>query len=954
MKSAFSVLSILLMSSIGFAQAVVPAGQGDEAMLGKGYNPDTQTFEGRCLKGKTEEYGRPAANVDFTQSLSQSDLASELGFGAGGRFRYGIGTVSASAKFFRQQQGSSFSISAVYSGEYKFKNLVLNFEDTAPSQSTNNAGLVRARLSDVGRSVYSNDQKWLDTCGTEYVEQIERGAKLFYSIRIDFSSTEEKQVFESAFSYDSSFASAQAYLRTASRNFSKNTKVTIGALQIGGDVSKVTELFNAESDNQSALGFVQCSFGDFSKCDKVMETAWNYATKEFKKQLDTAPSSAKPGTGPAYLAYRTKEYSAAGIYGNLPSIVNYAIQKSRKQLEKYFDKQIDYLGEIRHLLHGKTVLLSPRQRKDLTELENTASSNLEAITAVAKLCFDTPADCIEAVDSLGDQDDGIKPVDESKLVITPETFQQFCSFAQTPVAPESLRQSIHGMIEAAKEINETAFQTNSNGRTDPCLISHMIFSQTNTVSFAGKGIRTLEPLREYKNFISLDLSENEIEDLSPLADLQNLVELNLHKNKVRDISPLTNLRSLEKLRISNNSLRDIDGLKTIPSLVRVDARNNFPTVTCTGLSQIEVCLSASVRTDANFVPVPTKSSTPFFMPSLAQLPDSRILAIGLGKLAQIFEPNANTFVSTGEIGLPSYGHVSIALGDGRVLVSGGWGSLRRLAIYKASLGGFVASDVAMQVPRAGHQATLLKDGRVLITGGWEGGGSWTGSNASYTAEIFDPTARTSTLLPHMHAPRAWHTATLLPDGRVLIAGGFSHGGSLATSEIFDPATNRFLLLKNSMSEGRGAHTATLLEDGRVLMVGGFNNAQSASSTAEIFDPAREAYQRLPEPLNQARGAHAALKLKNGKVLVTGGSTDVYAPSSPLDSSSVFLDSGELYDPLEGSFTEIPAKMYIPRANHAMVEIKEGLVLVVGGLSWDAAYNSEVFTYTDVVAPSPLR
>lgn len=944
MTNVFILFIFFLSLDSAYSQSIIPAGKGEEAMIGMGYNPDTQNFQGRCLKGKTEEYGQPVANVDFSQSISQSELASELGFGTGGKFRYGMAQVSASAKFFKQQQGSSFSISSVYSGEYKFRNIILNFNDA--SDTSNSSDLIIARLSDVGRTVYNNDTRWLDTCGAEYVEQIERGAKLFYSIRIDFSTTEEKQVFETAFSNESSFASVQAYLRSASRNFSKNTKVTIGALQIGGDVSKITELFNAENDSQSAMGFVQCSFGDFSKCDKVMETAWNYATKEFKKQLDTDPNTAKVGSGPAYLSYRTKKYSSAGIYNTLPSIVNLAIQKSRKQLEKYFDKQIDYLGEIRQLLYGKTVILSPRQRKIINELEKTSEANLEKLVSAARVCYDQPADCIEVINSLADRDEGLQTINEEGLIVSPETFLQFCNFAQSPVASEKLRTSISGMIEAAKKTNPSAFQNDPNTRNDFCLISHMIFSQTNNISFVKQNIITIEPLKEYKNFTSLDLSYNLIEDISPLADFQNLLDLNLHQNKIRDVSVVANLQSLEKLRVSNNLIRDISELKNLPQLIRLDARNNFPTVTCSALKNINVCLSSSVRTDTSFVPVKTRSSTPFFMPSIARLKNDKIFIVGFGIFGQLFDSTTNNFEPTGELGQTSFGHVSTSLNDGRVLVSGGWGSLKRIAIYQPLQENFILNSNGLHVPRAGHQATLLNDGRVLITGGWEGGATWTGSNASFTAEIFDPITNVTTMLPNLHAPRAWHTATLLFDGRVLITGGFSHNGSLASAEVFDPVTNKFTVLEHSMNEGRGSHSATLLNDGSVLLVGGFADTNTASNTGEIFNPTSMAFKLLAEPLNQARGAHSALKLKNGKVLISGGSNDVYAPSSPLTSSDVFIGSGELYDPTENSFTQIPSQMFVPRANHSMIEIKDGMVFIVGGLSLDSANNSEVFSYTD--------
>ena len=144
---------------------------------------------------------------------------------------------------------------------------------------------------------------------------------------------------------------------------------------------------------------------------------------------------------------------------------------------------------------------------------------------------------------------------------------------------------------------------------------------------------------------------------------------------------------------------------------------------------------------------------------------------------------------------------------------------------------------------------------------------------------------------------------------------------------------------------RGSHTATLLDNGLVLLTGGFSDDSHAISSAELFDPASFRFKTLPESLNTAR-AHAAVKLANGKVLLTGGSSEVFAPSSPLPGNSVFISTGEIFDPSEGSFNEIPTKMFIPRSTHAMAEMRAGLVIIVGGLSLDAAYNSETFSYTD--------
>ena len=140
---------------------------------------------------------------------------------------------------------------------------------------------------------------------------------------------------------------------------------------------------------------------------------------------------------------------------------------------------------------------------------------------------------------------------------------------------------------------------------------------------------------------------------------------------------------------------------------------------------------------------------------------------------------------------------------------------------------------SLVVPRTGHAATALSDGKIMITGGRDHDG-----NLIAAAEIFDPETQTSTASATLSTARVDHTATVLTDGRVLVAGGTGNSGPLTSAEIFDPAhpENGFQAVTSPMTAARTHHTATLLTNGTVLIAGG-----DAAGTAEIFEPTTQSF-----------------------------------------------------------------------------------------------------------------
>jgi hypothetical protein len=228
--------------------------------------------------------------------------------------------------------------------------------------------------------------------------------------------------------------------------------------------------------------------------------------------------------------------------------------------------------------------------------------------------------------------------------------------------------------------------------------------------------------------------------------------------------------------------------------------------------------------------------------------------------------------------------------------------------------------------RASHTATALPDGKVLIAGGFRKGPDGHSQIYSLTAELFDPKTERFVWTGKMNVRRAGHTATLLQNGKVLIAGGFSENGLLASAELYDPLTYTFSPV-GSMSIARGGSTATLLSNGDVLVAGGGD--VTASASAELFHPATNQFSPTGA-MTTPRLAHTATLLPDGKVLILGGG-----------SGQTVLSSAELYDPAKGTFRPAGA-MKLPRYKHAAILLKDGHTLILGGSDgkdWRGTYNS---------------
>jgi N-acetylneuraminic acid mutarotase len=320
-----------------------------------------------------------------------------------------------------------------------------------------------------------------------------------------------------------------------------------------------------------------------------------------------------------------------------------------------------------------------------------------------------------------------------------------------------------------------------------------------------------------------------------------------------------------------------------------------------------------------------------------RLGDGKVLVAGGGSLAvplasaELYDPVVNTWTAAASLSTARTQHTATLLGNGKVLVAGGEGN-GGVYVASAELYDPVANTwtvaASLTTARGGHTATLLGNGKVLVAGGEGNGGVYVAS-----AELYDPVANTWTVAASLTTARDGHTATLLGNGTVLVAGGvgvspaaYTH---LTSAELYDPVLNTWTAAA-SLTTAQAFHTATLLGNGMVLVAGG-QGIGGYLTSAELYDPVANAW-TAAGALSTARVGHTATLLGNGTVLVVGGS-----------GNAVYLASAELYDPVANAWTAA-GSLSTARVGQTATLLGNGTVLVAGGqdISGSPLASAELF------------
>ncbi|HJV89482.1 MAG TPA: kelch repeat-containing protein [Holophagaceae bacterium] len=301
--------------------------------------------------------------------------------------------------------------------------------------------------------------------------------------------------------------------------------------------------------------------------------------------------------------------------------------------------------------------------------------------------------------------------------------------------------------------------------------------------------------------------------------------------------------------------------------------------------------------------------------------------------AEIYDPATGVWTLVSSMSAARNSHIAIRLADGQVLVAGGvplltdtnYAYLDSAEIYDPVYDTWTSTN-AMSTPRANAMGALLPNGKVFLVGGQTRQGSMGITN---TSDIFDPATLTWTAGPNMTGSRAGHSAHLLANGKVLVIAG--NGTAPSNSAVlFDPTANNgagaFSDTANALAVGRYNHRSVLLADGRVLVISGSDGVNSGKvvTSSEIYDPATNRWTSASD-VAYGRAHHAAALLPDGRVLSMGG-----VGASSLGNIQL---SAEIYDPALNTWSNAGG-LAASRYRHTTVPLQDGSLLVFGGNNAD--------------------
>ncbi len=520
--------------------------------LGGGWDVNKEEWRGDCAEGLQGYEGAQEASVKFDRSMSEKETSSSLGFSLDARARYGVYEGDLAAEFARDSSSNSYSESATYSAVYKFKNLKLK----------------SGHLSAIGKAAWERGgEDFVKTCGHEYVDQLQLGARFLVNIKMEFSSKAEKQNFSANIGLRGPAFSVRAKLEEASKSLSRSASVSIRLYQQGGNISRITSALSGLNvpitlgdESQTASAVVVCSIDRLDACLKVIDGAVKYATDtnipdSFPNQINFNTLDLSSPYGPAILGYVTAPWTDLAVYPPDP-FTQAEVKDARKVLFDAFEKQLAYRNRVDAVLAG-AIRLSPSQNLDFDEKKKAIYANVEKIVDAGKTCYVNISNCSSAKNAVMAKNNP-NYIDE-EFDILPQTFAQWCDISKLPVHRLSLKKTVDQMLNFAK------LDLNSLG-TDPCGTANRVLSESESLDLSNSGINSLAPVASLTKLKHLNVRKNELKSLSEISGLKSLLTVNAAYNQIREVAPLKSLVNLEQVSLQGNKVSDAESLKVLPKL----------------------------------------------------------------------------------------------------------------------------------------------------------------------------------------------------------------------------------------------------------------------------------------------------------------------------------------------------------------------------------------------------
>jgi hypothetical protein len=312
---------------------------------------------------------------------------------------------------------------------------------------------------------------------------------------------------------------------------------------------------------------------------------------------------------------------------------------------------------------------------------------------------------------------------------------------------------------------------------------------------------------------------------------------------------------------------------------------------------------------------------------------------GSTTFAEVYDPSTQVWSQIPGMpttGLPINRHTSTLLPNGNVLIVGGVDASnshsQKTWLFDPIANTWIAGP-NMTDRHAGHTATQLGNGNIVIVGG----DCPFGAQPCYSGstELYDASANRFTSLAPMPFPVKHGAAALVAGNKIFVAGGVS-GAASAVAQMYDTATNTWRVLSTTLSAPRYYHTATALQDGRVLIVGGYNGQAGTGgrwNSSNIYDPATDRIS-LGQNMQTRRFTHTATLLADGQVLVTGG--------AGLLNDGTSTKSVEYFDPVSNQWLET-CSLLTPRGGHTAALLNDGSLLIAGGIEAGANGSNSLKT-----------